>query len=273
MVEKNTKDDLLCKEKDFAFRDTSYCSFWLYNSQRDINSKHLKDKFVNFYDEKELLSEFNPNVAKNIISFWSEDKDKILDPFAGRTRALIAYSMNRQYVGYEVSKHVSDYIHQRFVELGLDKRDNFNVKINNKDCREIESDYYKKEEFDLIFTCPPYWNLEEYESVPGQLSDINDYDMFVYALAARLNIAVSVLKKGKYMAIVIGDFRKKGKYHTLHCDLIKTMEKNKDIKLHDVIVMQNMPFNTAAYYFGAKRKYKFTSKAHEYLLIWKKNDL
>jgi len=272
MVKKNTKDDKLCKGKDFGFKDTSYCSFWLYNSHRDVLSKHFKDKFVNFYDEKELLSEFNPNIAKNIISFWSEPQDKILDPFAGRTRALIAYSMDRAYIGYEISKHVSDYIHERFKELELDTRDNFNVKINNSDCRDIEGDYYQKEEFDLIFTCPPYWNLEKYESSPGQLSDIKDYDMFIYALANRLNIAVSALKKGKYMAIVIGDFRKNKKYYTLHCDLIKAMEKNDSIKLHDVIVMQNMPFNTSAYYFGSKRKYKFTSKAHEYLLIWKKND-
>ena len=74
------------------------------------------------------------------------------------------------------------------------------------------------------------------------------------------------------MCIVIGDFRFKKKYYTLHSDLIHLLSKNSSLKLHDVIVIQNIPFNSAAFYFGSKKKYKYTAKAHEYLLIWKKQD-
>jgi len=269
MVFKNAKSDKLSQGKDFAFKDTSYSSFWLYNKDRDISSEHLKDKFVNFYDKKELLSEFNTTVAKNIISFWSEPGDKILDPFSGRTRALVSYAMNRSYVGYEVSKDVVEYMEKRFVELGLKDKENFDVKIVNKDCINVLDDY-GKDKFDFCFSCPPYWNLEKYESCKGQLSDIDDYDEFVELLVDRLYAAEMCLKKDKYMAIVVGDFRKKGEYFPIHSDLIRQMSFNENLILHDIIAIQNLPFYTAAFYFGSSKRTKRTAKAHEYLLIWKK---
>jgi DNA modification methylase len=269
MVIKNTRNDLLGLPKEFARKDTSYSSFWLYNRENDLNSEHLRDRFVNFYDEKILLSEFNPTIAKNIISYWSNEGDLILDPFSGRTRALVSYSMNRKYLGYEISKDAYNYTINKFKDLKLSERENFNVDIKNEDCINMES--LKDESVDLIFTCPPYWDIEKYESCKGQLSDIEDYDIFLKELMLRLNISIKKLKKDKYMCIVIGDFRKNKKYYALHSFLIQSMENNKDIKLHDIIAVQNIPFNTAAFYFGpGKKSAKITSKAHEYLLVWKK---
>jgi len=269
MVQKNTKTDKLCQTKKFAKGDTSYSSFWLYNRERDMNSEHFKDSFVNFYDDKELLSEFNPTVAKNIINFWSNENDIIFDPFSGRTRSLVAYAMNRLYIGCEISTDVVDYMLNKYNELNLIYNDDFNVDVVNDDCINIKK-YYPDTEFDLIFSCPPYWNLEKYQSCDGQLSDIKAYDEFIDALGDRLDVAVKQLKIDKYMCMVVGDFRKNKKYVTFHNDLMNRMKQNKSLKLHDVIVIQNIPFHTAAYYFGAKKKHKFTSKSHEYLLVWKK---
>ena len=264
MVIKNTNSKKLCQGKNFGFKDTSYSSFWLFNKERDLNSLHLKDSFVNFYDEKELLSEFNPTIAKNIISFWSEPTDLILDPFAGRTRAIVSYAMNRRYVGYEVSKDVIDHMKERFEELKI-KTDN--IKLIHDDCINLDV-----EMVDLIFTCPPYYDLERYQSTKGQLSDVKGYSNFLDELVTRLNKASSKLKTGKYMCVVIGDFRRKGKYTTLHSDLMTRMNELKQLKLHDVIIIQNIPFNTAVFYFGARKKHKYTAKVHEYLLVWKKRE-
>jgi len=269
MVTKNTKNDKLCKYKPFGKNDTSYSSFWLYNKERDINSEHFKDTFVNYYNDKELLSEFNPSVAKNIISFWSDEQDVIFDPFSGRTRALVSYAMNRIYIGCEVSKDVVIYMDTKFKALELYNKPNFMVDIINDDCININT-YYDDAAFDLIFSCPPYWNLEKYESCEGQLSDIADYNVFLNSLVERLNLAVTKLKDEKYMCLVVGDFRRNGKYITFHSDLIQHMKTNKSLILHDVIAIQNIPFNTAAFYFGARKKNKYTAKSHEYLLVWKK---
>jgi DNA modification methylase len=269
LVQKNTKTNLLGKEKKFAAKDTSYSSFWLYNREADMNSEHFKDSFVNFYDEKILLSEFNPTVAKNVISFWSNPGDRILDPFAGRTRALVSHCMGREYIGYEVSKDVCDYMNNRIDELQLEMSEGNYISIINDDCRNIKKTF-TTEYFDLVFTCPPYWNLEKYESCEGQLSDIDDYIQFLLALGERLVQATKVLRKDGYMCVVIGDFRKRGKYIKIHSDLMQLLETNPLIKLYDVVIIQNIPFHSAAYYFGGRKKHKYTAKAHEYLLVYKK---
>lgn len=53
---------------------------------------------------KGYLSQFHPDVAKRIIEFWNEPNDTILDPFAGRARAMIAKICGRNYTGYEISE-------------------------------------------------------------------------------------------------------------------------------------------------------------------------
>jgi len=268
MVIKNTKNDKLGLKKQYAKKDTSYSSFWLYN--REAEMEVLKDTFVNFYNDKELLSEFNPTVAKNIISFWSEEGDIILDPFSGRTRALVSHFMNRRYIGYEISKDVNDYMNGKIDELELEMSDNNFISVINDDCLNI-NDTFKTEYFDMVFTCPPYWDLEKYESCEGQLSDVKEYDVFMNGLVNRLIESVKVLKPGGYMCIVIGDFRRKGKYIKLHSDLLQKLDFYSEIiSLHDIVTMQNIPFNTAAFYFGSKKKYKYTAKSHEYLLVWRK---
>lgn len=264
MVIKNAKTDKLMQGKKYAKGDTSYSSFWLYNKERDIDSEAFKDTFVDFYNDKELLSEFNPTVAKNIISFWSKEGDTILDPFSGRTRALVSCVMKRNYIGYEISKDVIEYMNVKFESLNIPKLD-----VRNKDCIEINNDF-EDNSVDFVFSCPPYWDLEKYESCDGQLSDVKDYDEFMNMLYDRLSVSVDKLKPNRYMCMVVGDFRRKGDYITFHSDLIEKMKERLDIKLHDVIITQNIPFGMAAYYFGSRRKNDYTAKAHEYIIIWKK---
>lgn len=269
MVLNNTKYDKLTGDKDFATKDTSYSSFWLFNKERDINSVHFRDSFVNFYDDKELLSEFNPTIAKNVISFWSEPNDMIMDPFAGRTRALVSFAMGRKYTGYEVSPDVVNHLNEKFTALGILRDPNCDMLIDCKDCI-YAYDEYGAEFSDLVFSCPPYWDLEKYESVPGQLSDIKNYKMFLQELVTRLDSSLDTLKIGKYMILVVGDFRRNGKYIPFHSDIVQLFQNRDDIKLHDIIAVQNIPFSTAAFYFGASKKCKHTAKAHEYILVWKK---
>lgn len=268
MVTKNTKLDANI-EKKYGRKDTSYSSVWLFNKETDLKSIDLRDKFVNFYDEKDLLSEFNPTVSKNIISYWSKECDVILDPFAGRTRAIVAYAMNRKYRGYEVSKDAHGYLMKRMEELGLSQRPDFDVTVKNADCINMSKEL-EPNSADLIFTCPPYWNLEKYESCDGQLSDIDTYSEFLKELKLRLNMAADVLKEDAYMCVVVGDMRRKKKFYPFHLDVMVDMSFNRKLKFHDLIVIQNIPFNTAAFYFGNSDRFKRTAKCHEYLLIWKK---
>jgi len=234
-------------------KDTTYSSIWLSNP---LAEQIFKDRL-----SEEGLSEFNPFIAKSIISYWSKPGAFILDPFAGRTRGIVAALMGRKYLGYEISKKAYDCI------IGEINKFNLKAEIRNEDCINMEEDI----KADLIFSCPPYFNLEKYESCKGQLSDINDYKEFLAALEKRIKVCSSKLKREGYAAFVIGDFRKNGDYILFHKDFIELAERCR-LKLHDLTILQNIQFGIALHRFGAVRELKQMSKCHEYLLIFKKND-
>jgi DNA modification methylase len=234
-------------------KDTTYSSLWLSNP---LAEQIFKDRL-----SEEGLSEFNPFVAKSIISYWSKPGDLILDPFAGRTRGIVAALMGRRYVGYEISKKAYDTI------VGEINRFNLHAEIKNEDCLNIKN-INDSLEADLILSCPPYFNLEKYESAPGQLSDINDYRKFLNALEERIRACVLKLKQNGFAAFIVGDFRKNGEYVLFHKDFID-LSKRCGLKLHDLIILQNIQFGIALHRFGSVRDIKQTSKCHEYLLIFK----
>jgi len=233
-------------------KDTTYSSIWLSNP---LAEQVFKDRL-----SEEGLSEFNPFVAKSIISFWSKPGELVLDPFAGRTRGIVAVLMGRMYFGYEVSKKAYNSI--------INEMDKFHLKadIKNEDCINIKDMDIKAS---LLFSCPPYWNLEKYESVLGQLSDIKDYKEFLKALEERIKACVSKLKDDGYAAFVIGDFRKNGDYILFHKNFIELAGRC-GLKLYDLIILQNVQFGIALHRFGSVRELKQMSKVHEYLLIFKK---
>lgn len=248
-------------------KDTTYSSIWLFRKKNTL-WKGTKDPIANMKNFRQVrgkyFSEFNPLLAENIINFWSNEGDIILDPFSGRTRALIATLKKRRYIGFEISKEVydktSDMIYSNLKGDLIPKRyneDSFN--IDKKSIPEV----------DLIFTCPPYWNLERYESSEGQLSDIKDYGLFLERYKQIMKKTTDLLKKDKYAALVVGDFRKNKRYYTFHLDTIKIMEEL-GLKLHDLIIIQSVTLDIANKRFGMFKKHKFTSKIHEYLLIFKK---
>jgi len=247
-------------------KDTTYSSVWLFRKNRTL-WKGTKDPIANMKNFRQVrgkyFSEFNPTVAENIINFWSEEGDIILDPFAGRTRGLISGLKNRKYIGFEISKGV----YNKTSEILCNNAVNFIPKLFNDDSFNIDKRNLPL--VDLIFTCPPYWNLERYESCEGQLSDMKDYEIFLERYKQIMKKSVKLLKKEKYCALVVGDFRKNKRYYTFHIDTIKIMEEL-GMKLHDLIVVQSVTFDIANKRFGCFKNYKFTSKVHEFLLIFKK---
>ncbi len=247
-------------------KDTTFSSLWLFRKNRTLwkgtdpianidNFRNVRGKY---------FSEFNPTIAENIINFWSNEEDIILDPFAGRTRCLISTLKNRKYIGFEISKEVYEKTSKIIYE---NLKGELIPKLYNEDSFNL--DKIKLPMVDLIFSCPPYWNLEKYESCEGQLSDIKDYNKFLERYKQIMKKSINLLKDGKYMCLVVGDFRKNKKYYTFHLDNIKIMEEL-GMKLHDIIIIQSVTFDIANRRFGMFKNHKFTSKVHEYLLVFKK---
>jgi len=224
----------------------------------DVTTRRSKDcKYL----PKLKFSEFNPDLAEKIITYWSLKDHLIVDPFAGRaTRGVISLHLGRKYEGYEVAPTTYKNTKEKVGKLG-------GYLFNLDGCKmELTEDGTAN----LVFTCPPYHRLEKYESADDQLSDIKDYDKFLEKIELCIKNIHRVLDDNGFVCWVCGDWRDGKQYRTFHIDCINKFRKN-GFKLWDVVIIENIsPF--APLQAGKVAAKRYTSKVHEYLLVFRKEE-
>lgn len=232
----------------------------------DDGEVDIRNKGV-FYDKHgnttgdQKMSEFHAGIAENIVRYWSLPGAKVVDPFSGRaTRATVATKLGRDYYGYEITPRTYRRNLEHFKKHGI------NPTLYNSDGTLMEE---TPDEFaDMIYTCPPYFNIEKYESVDGQLSDIDDYDEFMKFIDRTADNCYRVLKPGGFMVWVIGDFRINGKLIDFCGDSKQTFTRA-GFEYHDIIIMENIsPMAVFQAYSAACKRY--APKVHEYIIVFRK---
>ena len=209
-----------------------------------------------------VFSEFHAGLTEDIIHYWSTLDSVVVDPFAGRlTRAFVTSELGRKYYGYDISPTTVERVKSHL------QKHNVDATIYNEDGCEMKS---TPDNFaDLVMTCPPYHQLEKYESADGQLSDIKDYETFLQRIKTCTKNIERVLKPGGFVVWVCGDWRDGIDFRSFHTDTIQ-MFKEVGLKHHDLIVMKNKsPF--AGLQIGKVAAKRYTSKVHEYILVFRKH--
>ena len=209
-----------------------------------------------------VFSEFHAGLTEDIIHYWSTLDSVVVDPFAGRlTRAFVTSELGRKYYGYDISPTTVERVKSHL------QKHNVDATIYNEDGCEMKS---TPDNFaDLVMTCPPYHQLEKYESADGQLSDIKDYETFLQRIKTCTKNIERVLKPGGFVVWVCGDWRDGIDFRSFHTDTIQ-MFKEVGLKHHDLIVMKNKsPF--AGLQIGKVAAKRYTSKVHEYILVFRKD--
>ncbi len=216
------------------------------------------------------LSTFKCDVAERIIEYWSEPGDVIVDPFMGRaTRGVAAALLGRHYVGYDVVPATVEWSNGVFKRLSevMDSRLGSALGVVGDGCKLLDTD---DESADAIFTCPPYWCLERYESAPDQLADCKTYDVFLNRLSLAAENCHRTLKAGGFSAIVVADFHRDGEFYSLHADVIGIWKAAGLMPWEVVIHHLTSPF--VAISAGQNKRRKWVGKSHEYILVFKKRE-
>ena len=117
--------------------------------------------------------------------------------------------------------------------------------------------------FDFTFIHPPYWDMITYSDNIGDLSNCNSYQDFIIAM----NTVISVLKTrtriNGYIACLIGDIRRKGKYIHILKDLLNICNLEIDsiiIKAQNNVQSDQINYNS-----------NLIRIMHEYCVIWRNN--
>ena len=152
------------------------------------------------------LSKFNSENCKNIINYFTCKGDTILDPFAGRSRATISNHLGRKYIGFELTEK---YFPQTIGE---------DLRVYNDDSANMGKWLDYLDYADLVFTCPPYWDMEKYSKDENDLSTFKTYDKFLDGCNSRLELASQYLKDDGFLIVALMDFRRKGILHSWHTD-------------------------------------------------------
>ena len=127
-------------------------------------------------------------------------------------------------------------------------------------------------EADMIFSCPPYFDLERYSDDERDLSNAGRYDEFLEAYRAIIAKAVARLRDDRFAAWVVGDIRdKKGKYRNFVGDSVQAFIDAGMAFYNDAVLVYavNTLSLRAGAYFSRGRK---LGKCHQNVLVFVKGD-
>lgn len=136
---------------------------------------------------------------------------RILDPFAGGSvRGIVAALHGHQYVGIDLRAEQIDanYANAKEIFDAVGEPEHAPVWLsgNSMETETILGEAQQFDPFDLIFTCPPYGDLETYSEHPADLSNMSEAD-FTADYAEITARAASQLKPNRFAVFVVGDYR------------------------------------------------------------------
>jgi DNA modification methylase len=212
-------------------------------------------------------SVFDPVVCELVYRWFTKPGAKVLDPFCGGSvRGVVASTLARWYYGVDIRPEQVD-ANKAQLNICSDIEPKWLV----GDATNLE-DTFGGDEFDLVFSCPPYADLEVYSDHPRDISAWG-YDEFVAGHAKAIKDACAMLRPNRYAAWVIGDVRdKKGRYLGLHHETVEAFKAAGLQVINECVVVD--PVGTAAVRSGrpfeANRKITLT---HQHLLVFVKGDV
>lgn len=132
--------------------------------------------------------------------------------------------------------------------------------------------YIDDNSVDMLFTCPPYADLEVYSDDKRDISNM-DYDDFCKVYADILSIACKKLKNDRFAVVVIGDVRdKQGAYRQLVDYTRKVLTDNGLCLYNDFVLVESVGTGAirAPKQFNSLRK---AVKTHQNVLCFYKGNI
>lgn len=211
---------------------------------------------------------FDPVLCEIMYKWFCPSDGKILDPFAGGSvRGIVANTLGYQYVGIDLSEKQVEANYVNAKELLCD----FNkLKWINDDSLNVNN-YIEDDSVDMIFTCPPYFDLEVYSDKPNDISNM-EFEDFKFTYQAILRKAFRKLKNNRFGIIVIGDVRDKNGFYRNLVDITKQAIINEKIGFYNDIILLNSLASAslrAESQFSASRK---VVKVHQNILVFYKGN-
>lgn len=217
-----------------------------------------------------------PDLCKDIIKIFTKVDMVVLDPFMGVGGTLLGASLcDRKAIGIDITQKWID-IYKEVSRLeGLEEQTTYcgdSLVVLNK---------IKNESVDFILTDVPYWNMDSVVKTrnkkikQSKLSNFeNDLESqtieeWLNSMKKIISKAAKKLKKGKYLAVFIGDMYRDSKYYCLSGNLAMKLSEIKGITMKaNLIWVDN---SKSLHVFGYPSAF-IPSMIHQNILIFRRDE-
>ena len=243
-------------------------NWWILNHKikSELGRENTESKTM-FWDTEANVSVFDPVLCETMYDWFSPKGGNVLDPFAGGSvRGIVAEGLDRSYTGIDISEE----------QIKANKLQSDKPNWIVGDSRKVVPTL--TDEYDFIFTCPPYHDLEVYSDNPKDISNM-PYNRFLTSLNSILTHSVSKLKDNRFVAIVVSEIREQsttrnykiGKYRGFVPSVIEMCEEMGLSFYNDMILYnsQGQASRVSKTYFNRNKK---IASVHQNILIFVKGN-
>jgi DNA modification methylase len=229
---------------------------------RPISSKQ------DYNNRERYVSIFDPALTELLYHWFVPEGGRIFDPFAGGSvRGIVAHYLGFKYVGVDLNGEqlAANRVQAQEILKGGDW-----PRWLHGDTEEVlAGGALEGEQFDFIFSCPPYWHLEQYTDDPKDLSRL-PWKAFLRAYKRIIKLSGVLVPKGAFAAFVVGEVRdKRGNYAGLVPATVQAFKQAGFAFYNECVLLTPVASASmrAEKQFRASRK---LVKVHQNVLIFKK---
>lgn len=225
---------------------------------------------------------FDPVLCEICYKWFCPQGGVIFDPFAGGSvRGIVASELGYKYTGIELRNEQVEANRDNYEEIQLnpeyslcDTKADYDVTDPIWICDDSRNmnKHVENGFADLVFTCPPYADLEKYSDDERDLSN-KEYSEFIRLYKDILVKASNKLKNNRFLVIVVGEVRdKNGIYYNFVGDTIRILSEDCGLKYYNEMILMT-PTGTIQLTCGLSfNKYRKIGKRHQNILVFFKGD-
>lgn len=220
-------------------------------------------------DSINTVSIFDMTLAEVLFSWFipnDGEPHRVFDPFMGDTvKAFVADYLGNYFTGTELRKE----------QVEVNKKKIAEKKMTRAKCIEDDGQNIAKHlqpaSQDLMFSYPPYYDLEHYSDDPLDASNQESYEEFRKILDNAFTAGAKLLKDNRFAVVVMSNVRgKDGAYYDICGDITKIMERN-GLKLYNEIILVNV-IGTASMRAGNYMKNRKVARVHQEVMVYYKGE-
>lgn len=183
------------------------------------------------------------------------------------------------FAGDSVFGYVSAHLGNTFtgIELRQEQAQLNNERVKGMPARYICDDgrnvaqHIAAESQDLLFSCPPYFDLEVYSDLPNDASNQDSYEDFMQILDTAFSSAITCLKQNRFAVVTVGDVRDKNGFYYRFVDDVKDIFKRQGMLLYNELILVEA-IGGARLRVNGMMKTRKIAKTHQNVLVFFKGN-